>query len=153
MAHCACKVFFTSKGGGDKFVKVWLLASTPSDLFHKKQYLAKIGLNVFTPSANLNKLAGFINVSLFLSVFNPSSQCMPVWWQKNWELAVVNGLSFSFCPYTMLFLSLINIVSHLTYVELQAFNTDFVNEWASVEKMRLWIIIWAIAESWQQQQD
>lgn len=53
----------------------------------------------------------------------------------------------------MLFLSLINIVSHLTYVELQAFNTDFVNEWATVEKAKLWIITWAMAEFWQQQED
>lgn len=53
----------------------------------------------------------------------------------------------------MLFQSLINIVSHLTYVELQAFNTDFANEWVSVEKTRVWIITWAVAESWQQQED
>lgn len=78
LARCACKVFFTSKGEGDKFDKIWLLANAPPDLFIRNDIWQKLDRMCSSRLTTLNKLTGFINVSLFFSVFNPSSRCTPV---------------------------------------------------------------------------
>lgn len=77
---CACEVFFTSEEGGDKFDKIWLLANALSDLFIRNDIWQKLDWMCSSRWTNLNKLTGFINVLLFFSVSNPSSQLMPVWW-------------------------------------------------------------------------